>query len=456
MNKGPNKPKRPTGPFGLHPEDFLRMMRELKEGKAVAYSSSKTFKPPIDAYPLDGFTYEINYPECCKTHTNIELFLNDWFDKYFPNSAYQELAKRDWFEKEDFKYVVSQTIDKINYFIVAIKTFIDTENWYYEIIDYYDYLSNTFGTHGIGYVPFQKAIQLYIKNMSFDEFEVTQKQRDRLLEYCLKTSTEEEKDEKELNLLINTYKLWLNNLPKVEYFESIIDQLPKGAPVASKKRYNKYLGLYKYTIRTKDELIDLLTEITKKILSQINTVELLNAGQIKDVTKTEIDLINQHHEMQQLSDLEQYDKGQMKYIKYLKVWLKNEKRYFASITPLLEKIKPNKKAEKKKDITFFQLFRGSEKDIQLFMKLLKRDDIAAIDHQSNWIYEGKKSSIVACFDVLKDLRTIKYMESKSELARVVRTVISFEGTDKIFRQPYNSSDYTFFENLFHKTTLNKH
>ena len=442
----------------FHIDDIIRMTKELKEGKPVVYPSSKTHVPPYDTLPLLGFSYDTKFPDCCETHTNISLFVNDWYDNSFPNCCdfHKEMSKEDWFVKEDFKYVVSQTIDKISYFIHLFEALIDTDKWYSEITDYYDYVCDSFGTHIIGLDPFDSAIKHYIKGVKSSSYEVLENQRIRLLEHIDSFATEEERNEKELGLLINTYKNWLKYLPEIEYFESIKEKYSNGAPVASSKRYNRFRRAYVYTIRTKAELIEFLTNTTKKMLSEIDTVQLVKDGLIKDITKTKIDLVHEHHAIKQKADLELFDKGQMKYIKYLKRWLKNEKKYFIEIEPLLKKAKKPKLKSTKEDISFSNLFRNSSTDIDIFFELIKREQLGIIDHQSNWIYDGNKSSIVACFQVLQDLRTIKRLNSKSELSRVVKTTINYEGSEKLFRSPYDSADYHFFEKLFTNTALNKH
>jgi len=132
-----------------------------------------------------------------------------------------------------------------------------------------------------------------------------------------------------------------------------------------------------------------------------------------------------------------------------------EKKFFNEIGSLLPKTLKAGQNPKKVDITFEELFRNSKNDIDVFLEILGRPDINAIDQESNWDYDGPKSSIVACFAVLADFRAIKVLSSKSELQRVVKTVIKFEGSDKLFRSNYDSADYLYFEKLFRDTILNK-
>ena len=59
----------------------------------------------------------------------------------------------------------------------------------------------------------------------------------------------------------------------------------------------------------------------------------------------------------------------------------------------------------------------------------------------------KKSSIVACFQVLEDLQYIKKL-NRAELYRVVASKIRFEGSERLFRGDYNPTDYDNFKQDF--------
>ena len=107
----------------------------------------------------------------------------------------------------------------------------------------------------------------------------------------------------------------------------------------------------------------------------------------------------------------------------------------------------NNKREKKKDRTIKELFLSNEDRLNAFLNLLKRDEIKALDKNNKWIY-GKKNTIVACFEALKDKGYIKQNVTKAELQRIVASVINFEGSTQLFRKDYNRDDFDYFFNLF--------
>ena len=108
----------------------------------------------------------------------------------------------------------------------------------------------------------------------------------------------------------------------------------------------------------------------------------------------------------------------------------------------------NSKNQVQKEITFLELFKWNEERVDKFIKLLKTPKINAIDENYRWIYNIRKSSIVACFEALEELNIIKKGIPKSVLRRTVSTKIKFDGNEKLFRNPTNPRDYDEFYRLF--------
>ncbi len=105
------------------------------------------------------------------------------------------------------------------------------------------------------------------------------------------------------------------------------------------------------------------------------------------------------------------------------------------------------RTKKKKEVTFLTLFRMNEERKDKFFALLNGQHFEALDAANEWGYNGRKSSIVACFQALSDLDFIRY-KSKAELVRIIETEISFEGSESLFYQSHSSSDYENFEKKF--------
>ena len=135
-----------------------------------------------------------------------------------------------------------------------------------------------------------------------------------------------------------------------------------------------------------------------------------------------------------------------KYLKFLKEKLE-EKTSNVSNSKTLIKTQP---LRKRNDPTFLQLFRNDDDKVKKFISLLKSHNLEAIDENNIWIYPSFKSSIVACFEALKDLKLIREIPNKSQLYRVIKSKIDFEGTLKIFGNGHQKEDYNNFISKFEK------
>jgi len=99
---------------------------------------------------------------------------------------------------------------------------------------------------------------------------------------------------------------------------------------------NNYTGLAKAKLKTQSDLLETLNNLTTQLLQQINTDELLKKGVIADKNKHAIELAGANHKLKQSTLLTKFSKGELKYIKVLKVWLANEKQYFKEIQPMIQ------------------------------------------------------------------------------------------------------------------------
>ena len=89
----------------------------------------------------------------------------------------------------------------------------------------------------------------------------------------------------------------------------------------------------KFKCRTKYELIELLTEITKNSLLHISEDNLKSLDAIEVSIKEKIIQIKKEtHRLKQIQLLMDFENNEKKYIKTIKQWLKNEKLFFKEIT----------------------------------------------------------------------------------------------------------------------------
>ena len=136
--------------------------------------------------------------------------------------------------------------------------------------------------------------------------------------------------------------------------------------------------------------------------------------------------------------------------KRIEMFIWNKERIKALKNFITEDINPpsNEKRSLKNDPSFVQLFKNNEDRLNKFIQLLKGIHFSALDENSTWIYNSRKSSIVACFKALEELGFIKKLNNDTQLYRVVKTHIDFQGNEKLFRNQFNQDDYDDFYNKF--------
>ena len=125
-------------------------------------------------------------------------------------------------------------------------------------------------------------------------------------------------------------------------------------------------------------------------------------------------------------------------------------KYLNFLVNLKEEINPKKDTNRinKEDPSFLKLFRNNQVKMDNFLSLLKSLHFEALDEHNDWIFNSRKSSIVACFRALEELEIIKKLNNEAQLFRVVKTKIGFEGNIKLFRNQFNQDDYDSFYSKF--------
>lgn len=130
------------------------------------------------------------------------------------------------------------------------------------------------------------------------------------------------------------------------------------------------------------------------------------------------------------------------------IWNKERIKALKSFIPEDTNSPSNKKRNLQNDPSFVQLFKNNEDRLNKFIQLLKGIHFSALDENNSWIYNSRKSSIVACFKALEELEFIKKLNNDTQLYRVVKNHIDFKGNEKLFRNQFNQDDYDDFYNKF--------
>ena len=280
--------------------------------------------------PINKITGE-QLPNCCTYHSTVYKKIKEWFDK-FPNCCdpHREMSTKWWFNKNKYHDFPYKIVSQLSITEHHIKHHIGKKDWFGDITDFIDYNISSFGFPAIGLHLYLGNLKNYILNKG--DLEISQEKRQKLAAYIDTTLSPEKIPDFDINLLISTYQLWLNSFPfDLSYFkhlkQNFENQLPilKGKPVI-----NRYSGIAKGQILSRNELIDILSKMTRHLLNQVNTRQQLKKGEFKTKDPS-FELIVEKQRLKQAKLLGDYSKSEQKYLNILIQWLKNEQDFFKEI-----------------------------------------------------------------------------------------------------------------------------
>ncbi|WP_116109412.1 hypothetical protein [Lewinella sp. IMCC34191] len=276
-----------------------------------------------------------NFPHCCSYHKQLAKNVTDWF-LLFPDCcpSHRSLKEFNWFKKGDYRHVPEKVLLTILYAQNFIGKNSSNENWYDEISSYLDYCVISFGTPSIGAMKFVSHTIHFIENTPTSIEALTKAKQKQLVEFLSKPN--DKNPERDFNLLYSTYQKWVKTIPDLPYFNILKEDALNSIPINMITHdfvYNRFLGYGKAKVKTRSEFISLLTSTTQTILSGIDTNALHTSGQVPLNEKLAIEVINEKHKINQRQLTSDYLLKELRYVKLLKKWLKNEQKYFKEIKP---------------------------------------------------------------------------------------------------------------------------
>ena len=336
------------------------------------------YSAPTEIKQIEG---KHNLKECKDCQSNlkankdflIRLYKGKENKPAFPNCCeyHNKASKHKSFRQEDFEKVPEWTAYKITFTQQHMINSIDNDSWYKDITDYIEYAVASFGIMPNRAYPLFLDNYFYaIKNFLNQEEKVSISERiklDAILDYIDKLKNPvDNANNTDLNILIGYYKKWLSFFPFElhTYFGNLKSHFEKNIMVLSKApEVNKYSGIAKAQLHTKQTLKESLLKVTEKLLTELSGDKLFKNGVVKDVDKLEIDLIIQERQ-QELKDgyVSNAEKSDQRYRKAIKNWLNDEQNFWKKMNPYLkaqqvenEPTKAQKLTEKLKPVGFFDL-----------------------------------------------------------------------------------------------------
>lgn len=309
--------------------------------------------------PIKGYEkFDLAY------HSQIRAETEEWFER-FPLRCcdrHREFYQRYQFDKKEFDWVVDRVMKALNYCEFFIWKNLDNKDWYLDFKNYLTYICQSFGHPQVGSHMVICGLKHFVKHCKADK-NFSQVKCDKLYRYLDNCDAEEKESMKrdtDLNELNRTYQKWLNALPNVFNLKDFKKKhtgkfamnlvLEKDSIV-----HNPYLGLSKFRIVDNKGLLIRLLDLTKQLLSKINTYKLVSDGSLDNTDEVKVGLISENHRLKQENLLRNFNPNEMLYRQTLMDWLENEKQYFNEITPLINAVIKNPETTHESKLTLRQI-----------------------------------------------------------------------------------------------------
>ncbi|EKF55609.1 hypothetical protein I215_06612 [Galbibacter marinus] len=327
--------------YNIDITDSVKFVKDLKTKPFVEIDGEHIWSLGYDTKPFDDeYDPPDKFPNCCGYHKSIVEHTDEWLIK-FPNccESHKKLKTKYWFKKENYKFLSLKVVNELAFTENFIAKNLESDLWYKNITDYIEYSIDSFGIPNIGGDRYLGNLKHWLKSTEPTDFDFPESKRSKLLEFIDKFYSPGKKINTDLNILHTTFQKWLKTFPDLPFFKELKEKLKGKIPfnlLLYETNHNRFTGLTKAKIRTQSELIEILINSTKNLLGTINTPKLFANGLISDKVKYQIDLLNEQHKVRQNQLLIDYSKNEVKYVKIIKKWLKNERLFLSELKPIIK------------------------------------------------------------------------------------------------------------------------
>jgi len=268
----------------------LRPNSMKKVGPMFVFGGGDIILNPNKAYPLKGFIKD-------EIHTKRKVFFDSvakrcqkWYAK-FPDccDAHKRLKGLENFDKANYDFIPKQIEHSIAFLIHSLEVFIDTDNWETEITDYWEYLEMSLGSPRIGGHIFESIAKYVIENVDLTK-EFDDDKRIELLTYFEPKKKPVDFEERDLELLYNSFQKWIDNMPSIGMFVNLKNKFEGKIPMKlfmQNYKANKYTGMVSAKMRSRKELLIHLQKFTNSICQAINK-EITSGEQQKEDSNNEM------------------------------------------------------------------------------------------------------------------------------------------------------------------------
>lgn len=362
--------------FNIIIDDEKKFLKDLNSNKPfIDISDVNIWELGFNSLPYSDIEEPENFPNCCDYHLGIFNEITNWFET-FPNccDSHRKIIGKKWFIKENYNHVPLKVTRQVMFSSNFISLNINSKNWFSDITDYIDYNIESFGTPEVGASQYIILLSSWVSTLNLDDLEFAEWKRNQISEYLENLSKPPKVIKTDFNLLYSTFQKWIKTFPDLGFFNNLKKEFEGKFPIQIllyEPKLNRYTGITKFKLRTRSELIEILINSTKNLLGSINTPLLLRNNLISNKEKYQLDILNEQHILTQNHLLIEYSSTEIKYLKVIKKWLKNEKIYLEKLKDLTQNIHTMPKLfiiEKRKNF-------GKEY-LKVFLR--QKDDIAEV------------------------------------------------------------------------------
>ena len=364
-----------------HKTFYIDKINEIEycESK-IMYLSGSEFEIPFPVERTETDHTLENCETCADHHQSLISEFQAKLDK-FPNCCtdHNNLLQLKEFAVGNFSEVPKWSADKIMFSYHHFLHWIDKDEWYEEITQFFNYCIESYGSfpskcgEPLEFGNYFACLLHNIKHnrgkLKSDEIDkkIVQERLEKIISYLESFNDIRENIDTDINLLLAKYNEWYKLFPfDLDYFKPLKKQFQITLPIfQGRKKYNKYLGVVSREIHTKESLAEVLIETTKNILSQINGLTLYEEGRLNNAEKIELDLIVEKRRLELKEIMLITNKTSKIYIRTLKAWLRSEKKFIKEIAPLLSNKSSESARPNRTDIAYYCYYMNETNALEL-------------------------------------------------------------------------------------------
>lgn len=275
--------------------------------------------------------YKKKFPFCCQPHSLMYKDIKKGLNKIIAEKTYEN---RWWFKIENYENLPK----KIPYQIFLTTYHIDytynKPDGFDDITEYIEYIVDSFGQPAIFADYYFYYLKQILKNSTGNEQEV--EMYHNLLTHIEERyfTAKESTALPDIASLWGIFEKWLAAFPfHITYFTKLKSGFEKSffALLLKNRKDNRYTGMFSARARTQPELLEILNDVTKELLTKIDAAALLEKGQITDTKKHTLELKKADLKIKNDLLLGKYLSGEIEYLNILKEWLSYQKDFFRDI-----------------------------------------------------------------------------------------------------------------------------